>query len=128
MKTFQKSVTLMEIMMVVVLIGILATLGIVSFQKTMENARKKEAQSLLLLMKHAEDVVRTETNTYVACDNSTACNDILRLNLPTPATPVWSYSVPNAGNDTFCAQATSSIGLDPYSIRQDQDNATNSGC
>jgi prepilin-type N-terminal cleavage/methylation domain-containing protein len=127
---FRSAMTLMEIIMVVVLIGILATLGVVNFRKTVLNSRIKEAQSLLLLIRHAEDVVRSETNTFVNCANTANCNTVLRLNLPEPATPTWTYSVASADADSFCATATPAggSGLSTYRIWQGQDVATTVAC
>ena len=120
----------MELIMVVVLIGILASMGIVNYAKTIANARIKEAKSLLLLIKHAEEVVRVENNVYVACANTTDCNTNLRLNLPNPASPTWDYSVANVVNATsFCAKAaTSVLGLSSYTIRQNQEVAVVGNC
>lgn len=130
MRILQKSMTLMEIIMVVVLIGILATIGIANYTKTIANARTKEAKSLLLLIKHAEEVVRVENNVYVTCANTTACNTNLRLNLPNPASPTWTYSVPTAVSNTcFCAEAVTSVsGLSTYRIRNDWEVANTSSC
>ncbi len=126
-KLRKKAMTLMELTVVVVLIGILAGIGIASFRKTIANARIREAQSLLLLIKHAEEVYRAESNTFVTCANNGNCNDILRLNLPTPASPTWVYTVPNAGVNTACALATPQIADIPnsYRIRLDTDNPAN---
>ena len=125
----RKSLTLMEMIMVVVIIGILSVISTVGFRKTFLQSRDREANSLLLLIKHAEDVFRTENNVYTTCADTATCNGVLHLNLPLPATPVWTYSVPNANATTFCALAhTTTPGLGDHSVRQNQDNATSSSC
>ncbi len=96
--------TLAEIIIVVVLIGILSTIGVVNYRKTVVNSHRREAQSMLRLIQHAEEVVRLETNAYVACNGKTACDAALRLDLPTGD---WTYSVTLVGTTNFCAEATS---------------------
>ncbi len=104
-----KAMTLMEIIIVIVLIGILSSAGVVGYRQTVLNARNREAQAMLRLITHAEDVWRVETNNYIACANTAACNTTLRLNLPDPAAAdtVWVYSVVQvtAEPDSFCTQA-----------------------
>ena len=120
----------MEIMIVVVLIGILATIGITNYTKTVLNAKTKEAKSLLLLIKHAEEVWKVEANTYVQCADTATCNTQLRLNLPNPGSPTWTYSVPNINNATsFCALANTTVpGLSNHRIRQDEEVAVVGTC
>ncbi|MFA5336740.1 MAG: prepilin-type N-terminal cleavage/methylation domain-containing protein [Candidatus Omnitrophota bacterium] len=102
-----KAMTLMEIIIVIVLIGILSMAGVVGYRRTVLSARDREAQAMLRLITHAEDVWRIETNNYIACANTAACNATLRLSLPDPAAATWVYSVGQitVDPDSFCTQA-----------------------
>jgi Tfp pilus assembly protein PilE len=116
--------TLMEMIIVVVLIGILATVGAVGYRKTVEQARQKEARSMLRLIQHAEEVRRLEMNTYVACADTAACNTALHLDLPAGD---WAYSVTASGNASFCAQALSA-NFGNFSINNGTADPTANGC
>jgi len=116
MRKNYKAMTLMEIIIVIVIIGILSMAGVVGYRQTMLNARDREAQAMLRLIKHAADVWRVEMGFYVSptnplvsvgCGNTGACNATLRLNLadPAPADTVWIYSVRNVAANSFCTQA-----------------------
>ena len=109
MRKTKNAMTLMEIIVVIVLVGILSMAGVVGYRQTVLNARNREAQAMLRLIKHAAEVQRVEMNTYVgaACANTAACNVSLRLNLPVPAAgqETWIYSVPVATATNFCVQA-----------------------
>lgn len=132
MRNFQRSVTLAEMIMVVVLIGILTTMGLVNYRKAVVNAKEKEAKSLLLLIKHAEEVRKAEANTYVTCASTSTCNTNLFLNLPNPAGATWSYAVTSGNTSScFCAQAVpTGSGLQTFNIRNgwEQANTTACGC
>ncbi|MFA6282277.1 MAG: prepilin-type N-terminal cleavage/methylation domain-containing protein [Candidatus Omnitrophota bacterium] len=130
MKIFQKSMTLIEIIMVVVLVGILATIGLVNYRKAIENAKTKEAKSLLLLIQHAEKVYNVEKNDYVVCASTSVCNNVLSLNLPNPASPTWIYRVPSKTFTTFCTEARPSagLGLAAYHIRHNETEVTGCTC
>lgn len=103
----KNAMTLMELIIVIVILGILSMAGVVGYRQTVLNARNRDAQAMLRLLKHAEEVWRVEAASYTACANTAACNTTLRLNLPTGTAgqEVWLYSVPNAAATNFCAQA-----------------------
>jgi prepilin-type N-terminal cleavage/methylation domain-containing protein len=71
-----KAMTLMEIIIVIVLIGILSSAGVVGYRQTVLNARNREAQAMLRLITHAEDVWRVEMN------------DLLPAEIPLTVTPL----------------------------------------
>jgi len=110
MKQMNKAMTLMELIIVIVIIGILSMAGVMGYRRTVLSARDREAQAMLRLIAHAEDVWRVETNNYIACGSTDNCNATLRLNLP--GTPIWNYSVTQvtAEPDSFCAQAAAGAG------------------
>ncbi len=121
----RKGVTLIEIMVVVIIVIILATLATPLYRKTVERAKEREAGAMLRLIREAEKIYRLEYNTYIGCNDTTQCNTILRLDLPSQN---WGYSVPSATSSTFCAQADSTESLGSWSIRENQDNPVKSSC
>lgn len=138
MRKTKDAMTLMEIIIVIVLVGILSMAGAVGYRETVLRARDREAQAMLRLLKHAEEVWRVEMNTYIGCANTAACNATLRLNLPVPpgGQETWIYSVAPATATNFCAQvAAGPLGAGAgFSIRRnvttglDQQDPVAGGC
>lgn len=93
----QKSFTFLELIIVVVIIGILASFGIVNYTATKERAIDKEAIANLRLIAAAEKIIRMEESGYVACADTDAVNSELKLSIPIGA-PNWSYKVDNVDN------------------------------
>jgi len=111
-----KALTMIELLIVVVIVGIVATFAMPAYRHAQQQAVDKEAQTLLKLIRAAEDMHRLETTVYTACPKYGAtCNTLLSLDLP-PATSSggnWDYSVYNvtAAGDTFIAQARGDKGF-----------------
>lgn len=95
--------TLAEVIVVVIIVAILASIALPIYRRTVIKARDKEAQAMLRLIREAEKIYRLEFYTYYRCDNTDDCNTILRLNLPGE---YWDYNVTSATQSTFTAQAT----------------------
>ena len=110
-----RAVTLLELMVAVVIIGILATLAITSFFRPTETARDREAQANLKLIAAAEKIYRLETGTYIGLADATAINQALRLTLPND-NQQWTYSVAATAN-TFTADAIRQRGETPKTFR-----------
>jgi type II secretory pathway pseudopilin PulG len=102
-------------MVVVVIIGILATLAITSFFRPTENAHEREAQANLKLVAAAEKIYRLETGTYIGLGSATAINQALRLTLPVDNRQ-WTYSVA-ATTNTFTVDAIRQRGETPKTFR-----------
>ncbi|MBI4707889.1 MAG: type II secretion system protein [Candidatus Omnitrophica bacterium] len=103
--------TLMEMLVVIVIIGILATLSFSHFASVRESTFDREAQANLRLILAAERIARLEdpANLYVvpAPNNNSGINTDLHLMLPV-SNPNWNYTINSANGSAFCANASRS--------------------
>ena len=98
--------TLIEMLIICIIIGILATFAMPGYFKSKEKALDKDAQANLRLIIAAEKILRMETGSYGAYDNIPQINTGLHLDIPNPATPSWIYkTIAAAGTDTATAKA-----------------------
>ncbi|MFH1772460.1 MAG: prepilin-type N-terminal cleavage/methylation domain-containing protein [Candidatus Omnitrophota bacterium] len=97
-----KAFTLLEVLVIVIIIGILARLAFVNYSRVQENARDREAEAMLDLIKSAERMHQLETGSHVNCANTLACSQGLDLDLPSKD---WNYTVTGASQTSFCTQA-----------------------
>jgi type II secretory pathway pseudopilin PulG len=104
---------MVELMVVIVIIGILATISIVHLTISNEKALDREVQSNLKLIASAEKLYRMEAGSYIACGNETLINSNLRLMIPTAATRKWNYTVSAPGGTTFSASGVRNGGTTP---------------
>ena len=82
--------TLAEVLVVVVIIGVLATLLIPRFTAQPERANAAEAAGFLGSIRQGEMAYRLDTGLYLAPADAT---DWAKLGLDTPTSTKWSYSV-----------------------------------
>jgi len=94
--------TLIELIIVCVIIGILASIGVPTFQKARERVLDNEAKANLKLIIAAEKIYRMENATYYGSANVNNLNTNLRLALPTAGK--WTY-IANGTVSNACAQA-----------------------
>ena len=123
-KTIRKTgMTLLEIIMVVVIVGVLATLGFVNYTGVRERSLGREASANLRLVAAAERIYRMETGSFYiptaagAVDRMNQMNTILRLSLPT-GTINWNYDITAATNATFTAQASRANGTCVWRVNE----------
>lgn len=97
----EKGFTLLELVVVIIVIGILATIGLTQYTKMAERGRGAEARSILGSLRSAEEFYRTENNAYTGTLNQ------LAVDVPAACqvTHYFSYAVALAGNG-FTATAT----------------------
>jgi len=114
----KKAITLIELFIVVVIVGILAVFAMPAYLNAKRRAADHEAQTHLQLLQAAERIVCEETNSYTACAGN--CNTSLRINVPESAT--WTYNAIPVGASctavgaSFCIEATGSAGNSNWHI------------
>ncbi len=116
----KNSFTLLELIIVIVIVGILATLGLLNYGGIKESTLGKEAKVNLKLLAAAEKIYKMESNDniYAYCTAASSCNTLLKLSIVT-SNPNWNYSVTAPGSaDSFTAVANrTAAGVDcQYSI------------
>ena len=124
-KLIKKAITLLEILVVVVIIGILATLAVPNFNRMRERALDREAEANLRLIEAAEKIYLMEYIQYWACNDTTEVNNNLRLNIPIGRN--WNYSTDDSGTGTAARNITGgrtwtlAIDGDPVCTKTDGD-------
>jgi len=103
--TLNSAFTLIELVVVVVIVGVLVSLGVPLYMRTVERARDYEAKTNLLLIHAAQLIYRAENNFYYPPGSTTSnlsdINNYLHLNLNDN---LWTYSITGTLT-TFVAQA-----------------------
>jgi len=93
--------TMLELLMVVIIIGILATLALPQYMGFIEKARSTEAISTMGTIRTAQNLYKLETGTY----SPDASN--LAITVPTSgAATYWTYSITGASDTGFGVTAT----------------------
>ena len=106
--------TLIEVMVVVIIIGILASISIPSFNKSMDNARAKEAHSTLELIYNAQKIYKLDKKIY-----STSLDGMASyLDNPNNTAEYYTYEVSATGGTSFVAKADRNGGGASYTIDQ----------
>ncbi len=129
--------TLLELLIVVIIIGVLAALFYPGFRQHRESALNEEARAALKLIQGAEKIYRMEQGFYygpcategVECINN--INRYLKLSLPNATTRNWNYiisSVSGAPNYNFVANATRYNAPAGYSRTWTIDSASEPSC
>jgi prepilin-type N-terminal cleavage/methylation domain-containing protein len=90
----KKGFTLLELIVVIIIIGILATLGFAQYTKTLEKGRGAEAKLILGNLRSAEEAYYQEQGAY-ATDIT-----LLAVNAPTGCTTTHYFSYSASGTTT----------------------------
>jgi type II secretory pathway pseudopilin PulG len=105
-------VSLIELVITVMLIGILGALGFIQYGNYREDALGKEARANLRLIVAAQRIYKIKTTAYFPVAGGTetniaTINDNLKVMLSTSegSNRTWNYQVGSSGGVT-CAQAT----------------------
>jgi prepilin-type N-terminal cleavage/methylation domain-containing protein len=111
-----RALTLLELIVTIVIIGILSSIAMPTFTKMMETTRAKEARTALQQIRTAERIYHSGESTYLPLPLGTVEDDIAVINtelnifLPAGANRHWDYSVEAPTADTFNAVATRTSG------------------
>ena len=113
--------TLLELIIVVVTIGIIAALAIPGYLGVKRRANQRGASTLLTLIHAAEKVYQLEVGGYVICTGFNNCNNMLNLDLPDDG---WTYAV------TLVSDFTATAAKDgcTYTMDRDDSEPSGSGC
>jgi prepilin-type N-terminal cleavage/methylation domain-containing protein len=99
-------VTLLEIIVVLVILGILAVLTLPKFNKPKESSIDREAIANLKLIQAAQKIYKLEMTIYTSGSDAGELNDRLRLALPTGSNAYWDYKAETPGDGSaFTAKA-----------------------
>lgn len=104
-----KGFTLVELIIVVIVISILATLAIPQYIASKERALDKEAQSNLKLIRSAERIYKMEIGYYYPQASSTSDIAVINTNLKLElsASSSWGYSVDGQNASATATRAIS---------------------
>ncbi len=110
-----QGVTLLELMIVAVVVGILALVAAPSYRQYVIRAHRTEAKSALLRLATNQERFYLQNNTYTA--------DLTALGFPMGVSEqgVYTLTVPVADTDTFQATAVPTPGGGPNGIAQEAD-------
>ncbi len=106
MKT-QKGITLIELMVVIVIVGILAAIAVPVYTNYMQRARRADAKTALEQVRAAQEMFRAERGRYANNGDDGNALSLLQNNWGVPANPVGDYqlSFVVTSANTFSAQA-----------------------
>lgn len=124
----EKGFSLVELVIVVVIIGILATFAMPTYRNTQKKVLVNEAQSNLKLVRAAERIYRMETGGYIGCADTATVNNNLKLSIP--GSSKWSYKVVGASASAFTAKAkgAGAASGEVWCIKQDTEQPYSSSC
>lgn len=109
MHRYQRGVTLLELMVVVVIVGILASIAVPSYRNYVLRAQRSDATAALLRIAAAQEKFYLQNNTYTAALDNTG------LNIGTASEHGWyNLSVTAASATAFTAQATAPAASAQY--------------
>jgi prepilin-type N-terminal cleavage/methylation domain-containing protein len=91
-KIEKKGFTLLELVIVVIILGILATLGFVQYNRTIEKSRTSEAKSMLSTIRSSEHGYKQQFGSYTSDMDALAIENIAS-NCPAGGSFFFSYSI-----------------------------------
>ena len=118
--------TLIELIIVMVLIVILASVALPSYLKSQGDTKNKEAIATLKLLRSAQRAYRLDTGGYYGSSDHASINTALKVQLPLDAANRnWNYTMRVADG---CCQADSTRGAVHYRIRISEEEPVSSTC
>ena len=122
--------SLLEIIVVIVVAGILATLAVTQYSPVRERAIAREAIAALRLIAAAERIYRLELGGYYPPLAASPKTDIAQINRDLQLLineNNWDYNITRTSADTFTASAARPSGC-LYTIDQAGNEVTGAGC
>ncbi|MDD2689480.1 MAG: prepilin-type N-terminal cleavage/methylation domain-containing protein [Candidatus Omnitrophica bacterium] len=104
----KKGFTLIELIIVVIVIGVLATLAVPQYLKAVERSQIGKAKHNLGIIAQAEKLYRSEKDAYVNAGVGglhAALGDYVEMKDIDVTNPYWEFSVIEADKETFTAKA-----------------------
>ena len=102
--------TLLELLVVVIIVGILASVALPSFGKAVEKAKVRDGQGTLNMIYQAERMYKPDQGGYGTLANLVTGQYVAS---PNP-NPNWSFAASNSGTTAFTATATRAGGGADY--------------
>ena len=108
-------VTLMELMVIIVILGTLAAIGIPTYRQYMLRTHRTEAKSALLRLAAEQERFYLQNNTYT--------NNFVALNMPAGRSEngVYTLAIPVANVTTYTLTATPTAGGGTNGVNQTPD-------
>ena len=135
--SFRKAITLIEMMIVVVIIGITATMGVLQFSAFRERSMDREVRVILKQISAAEEIYELKEGSYFASSDEGGAteeernvehiediNDNLKLYLPTSGSRNWNYTAYGTG----CVQAIRNGGARNWYMNIGDDDPDSGSC
>jgi type IV pilus assembly protein PilE len=107
-RTYQRGVTLLELMVVVVIVGIIASIAVPSYRNYVLRAQRSDATSALLRVAAAQEKFYLQNNTYATTAQLTT------LGLAATERGWYTVAISNQSATGFTATATAPSGSPQY--------------
>jgi len=100
-RTSERGLTIVELMIVVVVIGILATIASVSVKKYVASAKASEAGHIITQIKAAQETYQDETFTYLNITTGLSAKSDFYPNNPSPGQYKMNFAGEGSGKDKW---------------------------
>lgn len=112
-KSRNTGITLIELLIVVAIVGIIASIAVPAYSKNMEKTRRKDAMASLLALSQAMERHYTEKSTYVSAANGTPST----ANGVPPVSSVFASEAPLDNQEKFYDLRITAVSSGAYTLR-----------
>lgn len=120
----RRGFSLSELLIVIVIVSIMATLTLVHLGRGKEQMADKEAVNNLVLLSSGQQDYRLDKDVYLDSSDQVAIRRELRVMISTNADRLWTYTAKSSG----CVQAARTDGSRSWSLTiDDADGKPNTG-
>jgi prepilin-type N-terminal cleavage/methylation domain-containing protein len=127
----RRGLSFIEMIIVVILIGVLATLAISYYGSVTESSYDKEAKGNLLVLQAAQICYKTDNGAYFAANSNADINAAFGTLLLSGANRKWDYLVQGGDGSVAthgCVQATRTVGGRQWHIQISESASSTGGC